>query len=203
MRLTVGACGCSQESGKPYYHNTKTGDITWVRPDELGGPIVDPEEAARQKAEAEKKLSKALKVKLEEAKMDDATRKKLKIAKAKLKDAQSQGLLDKWIECYDPSADGFYYYNQVSGETTWDKPKDYVMAADDEMMTSVVKIQCLFRAKMARRRAEGMVMKARNITQEKHSAALERMKKLNEEELEMKRCVPPALRFRRTCCAHV
>ena len=33
---------------------------------------------------------------------------------------------------------------------TWDKPDNYVMAADDEMMTAVIKIQCLYRAKVAR-----------------------------------------------------
>jgi hypothetical protein len=28
----------------------------------------------------------------------------------------------------------FYYFNKKTNETSWDKPKDYVMAADDRTM---------------------------------------------------------------------
>ena len=57
---------------------------------------------------------------------------------------------DFWVEVYDPSSDAFYYYSSTSGASTWDKPEEYIMAADDELMNAVIKIQCLFRARQAR-----------------------------------------------------
>jgi hypothetical protein len=58
------------------------------------------------------------------------------------------------VECYDPESHHFYYYGNISGNTTWDKPEHYVMAADDLLMASVIKIQCGFRGREARKLVE-------------------------------------------------
>ena len=47
----------------------------------------------------------------------------------------------RWVESYDPATDSFYYHDKASDETIWEKPEHYVMAADDEMMSAVIKIQ--------------------------------------------------------------
>lgn len=166
-------------TGKTYYYNKKTSEVTWVRPDELGGP----EEGATEEASGAD-LERVLKVKLQEARLGDSTRARLREHLAKQQAAREQGLVDVWVECYDPASDGFYYHNRQSNEVTWEKPAEYVMAADDDMMRAVVKIQCLFRAKMARRRAEAMVSHEGVYSNTAHADAVARMKRLNEEEQE-------------------
>ncbi len=48
------------------------------------------------------------------------------------------------------ASEEFYYYCHSTEETTWEKPANYKMAADDELMNAVIKIQCMFRAKKGR-----------------------------------------------------
>ena len=55
---------------------------------------------------------------------------------------------EHWVECYDPVTGCFYYYGNYSGQVMWEKPEHYVMAADDELMTAVVRIQLTFRTHM-------------------------------------------------------
>jgi hypothetical protein len=38
-----------------------------------------------------------------------------------------------WVESYDPGQHKFYYHNSLTGETSWHKPENYSMAADDEV----------------------------------------------------------------------
>jgi len=54
-----------------------------------------------------------------------------------------------WVEVYDPASDAFYYYNNDTGDQSWEKPEHYIMAADDFMMSAVIKIQCAYRTKVA------------------------------------------------------
>ena len=56
-----------------------------------------------------------------------------------------------WVESFDPDHHACYYYNHETGETTWEKPDFYVVAAEDDEMKAVIRIQCAYRAKLARR----------------------------------------------------
>ena len=51
---------------------------------------------------------------------------------------------------YDPTEEDFYYWHQTSGEVQWERPENYKLAADDAMMSSVIKIQSMYRAKHAK-----------------------------------------------------
>ena len=44
----------------------------------------------------------------------------------------------------------FLDWNQETQETSWVKPETYVMAADNELIRHVLKIQCVYRSKKAR-----------------------------------------------------
>jgi hypothetical protein len=67
-----------------------------------------------------------------------------------------------WIEVYDPTRQRFYYFDRDTEETTWTKPESYILAADDELMSAVIKIQSLFRMRMAKRRFKNTLIKGRN-----------------------------------------
>lgn len=130
-----------EASGGTYYYNQETGECQWEVPDDFQGFSAD-------KAPAEL-LQKILQSKLKLARMDSATRQKVKEAQAKMKELKSMKGCD-WVENYDPSAKQYYYYNTKTKETTWEKPEDYVMTALDDMVMAVVTIQCMYRGKIAR-----------------------------------------------------
>ena len=57
-----------------------------------------------------------------------------------------------WIEAYDPKVGSVYYHHPDKQEVRWDRPSFYVMADEDDQMRSVICIQCMYRAKIARQR---------------------------------------------------
>jgi hypothetical protein len=59
-----------------------------------------------------------------------------------------------WVEVYDPASESFYYWNQNTQDMSWEKPPNYILAADDELMVAVIKVQCLYRMRQARQYAE-------------------------------------------------
>eukprot|EP00948_MAST-09A_sp_MAST-9A-sp1_P003634 g3634.t1 len=62
--------------------------------------------------------------------------------------------INRWVECYDPDSGHYYYYNVDTHESVWDKPEEFVPGLEDDEINAVLKIQCMFRAKVARRKAE-------------------------------------------------
>jgi hypothetical protein len=152
----------TDEAGALYYYNSQTGECQWDRPKELDETWVaeePPEGLTEMLHSAMGKLSK-----------DEAQ----KLTKAKRVQKEKEAALaahvaaggSHWVEAYDPTSHGFYYYDNVTQETTWEKPAEYTMAADDEMMSAVIKIQCAWRKKYAKIR-----MKTRR-SQESHDDEL-------------------------------
>lgn len=56
-----------------------------------------------------------------------------------------------WVETFDPDHQASYYFNHETGELTWEKPEFYIVAAEDDEMKAVIRIQCMYRGKLARR----------------------------------------------------
>ena len=56
------------------------------------------------------------------------------------------------MEVYDPAKEDFYYYSNLTGAVQWDKPRQYVMAADDAVMSACIKLQTRYRARQVRKR---------------------------------------------------
>ena len=76
----------------------------------------------------------------------------------KAKKDQHDNQRHEWVECYDPAAEAFYYFNNFTKEHTWEKPDSYLMAADDDEMRAVICIQCAWRAKISRRKLGGKTL---------------------------------------------
>ena len=53
--------------------------------------------------------------------------------------ARNAPLPAPWSEHQDEGGNT-YYYNSATQEVVWDKPANYVMAADDELMMACIKI---------------------------------------------------------------
>jgi hypothetical protein len=57
------------------------------------------------------------------------------------------------VKEYDPQSGHYYYYNTEENRSTWEEPADFIEGGDSEEMKAVLRIQCSFRAKVARRKA--------------------------------------------------
>jgi hypothetical protein len=58
------------------------------------------------------------------------------------------------VKEYDPQSGHYYYYNTEENRSTWEEPADFIEGGDCEEMKAVLRIQCSFRAKVARRKAK-------------------------------------------------
>jgi ankyrin repeat protein len=140
----------ADEAGNAYYYNTKTHECQWEKPRDFDGK---PAAEGAMPAGLQSLMTKAFEGKLKLLDKDtqktlDAAAKKQKDAEA-ARDAKVQAGEEHWVECYDPQSEAYYYYGQYAGECVWEKPENYVMAADDETFRAVIKIQCLYRKKVA------------------------------------------------------
>jgi hypothetical protein len=123
---------CQDSEGNAYYYNAKTEEC-YYNPELDGISATCPSDL----------LSSVQKL------FEGKAKRAQKAAEAK-RDAGIAAGEEHWVECFDPATDRFYYYGNYSGQVMWEKPEHYVMAADDELMTAVVRIQSAFRARMAR-----------------------------------------------------
>lgn len=79
---------------------------------------------------------------------------------------------EHWVEMYDPTHDCFYYYGMFSGEMSWDRPESYVMKAEnDAVLRTIVKLQCAFRMKLARKRVFQMKVNAQRQRQQQAASS--------------------------------
>jgi hypothetical protein len=169
-----------------YFYCTWTHETTWDKPanyvmaadDELMSAAIKIQCAWRARV-ARMKVKFAMNGKLHV--LDKDTKKELYAHMRKQKGAHETMLADAaqygqghWVECFDPTSHKYYYHDTMTGETTWDKPANYVMAADDELMMAAIKIQCCWRARQARK--DAMV---RKVAEQSFSAADMRTKHLH------------------------
>ena len=57
-----------------------------------------------------------------------------------------------WVEVYDPEKEDYYFQDLISGRKNETQPKHYVMSCEVDVLISVIRVQCAWRCKMARRR---------------------------------------------------
>ena len=148
---------CDDGEGHTYYYNTATEECVWEKPEGFDGAAAGAGAGAGAGAAVDDamraKMQKAFQTKL--GKHDSAVQETLSAAKAEhaRREAEREAAVaagaEHWVEVYDPASDAFYYYGSYSHEVTWEKPAEYVMAADDELMSAVIKIQCAWRRRAA------------------------------------------------------
>ncbi|GLE04950.1 hypothetical protein PINS_up013931 [Pythium insidiosum] len=166
---------CTSATGECYYYDSTTGETTWDAPSGLALPSSTDATAAtsssRQSAlevsDDEHNNPKARhSLALVKRVMDGSLRRldphtQLQLEEARRRHRELEALRDEevsmgaehWIEMFDPTHDTFYYYGLHSGEMRWDRPDSYVMSFDrDDVLRMVVRLQCAFRMRLARRR---------------------------------------------------
>ena len=133
---------CDDGGGHTYYYNTGTEECVWEKP-------ADFEAHHGSTSDVDDELMSALRAKMQKAfagklnKHDGAHQESLSAAKAEhaereaTREAAVAAGAEHWVEVYDPGSETFYYYGSYSHEVTWEKPEEYVMAADDELMSAV------------------------------------------------------------------
>ena len=148
-------------SGYDYYVNIETGEVTWANQLRLMlftriNYVRKQPQKTRQVARDLKKNSAAITDLFKNDKQRQEFKKKLDRIKSEYySDVKDQDEDAKnWVEVYDSGAEDFYYWNKVTGDVQWTQPHDYILAADDQFLKIILKIQCVFRGKQGRIRAE-------------------------------------------------
>eukprot|EP00948_MAST-09A_sp_MAST-9A-sp1_P003113 g3113.t1 len=126
-----------EASGMEYYWNCVTGEVTWEKPIEL----MEGEE--KKEAMAKNMLSNFRADAVQKSVQDNISR------YLEENQAAAAGGVE-WVAVYDPNSEAMYYWNQVTQETVWTQPENFVEAADHGLMKAVLKIQAVYRAKKAR-----------------------------------------------------
>ena len=154
-------------SGLYYYYNSINGETSWDRPsvvvlaaDDFTMASIIRIQTMYRKRLAQKKFRDLFnkgKVKKKTKKTDEEllneAQVQIKVAAAKRDIAERlAGTTDRFVECYDPQADAFYYYNSSTQESTWEKPSTYIAACDDDMMSAVIRIQSVYRIRLAKKK---------------------------------------------------
>jgi hypothetical protein len=155
---------CRDNDGHVYYYNTHTEEVTWDKPSVFsdGDAVQSVEESGLDVSDlkahiaaAFEKFSSLLSPPKPQADKEETLAKveAAKAAHASLEAEREAAVAaggERWVEVYDPQSHAYYYHGTYSNEVTWDKPEDYVMAADDELMTAAIRIQCAWRSRSAR-----------------------------------------------------
>lgn len=103
---------------------------------------------------ARKKLQGTLTQKKKNVKAHEAAGKSISIVEKKIEDIKTVHNVH-WVEVFEPEQERYRFYDTVSGHSVYETPEHYIMLADDEdYLIAVIRIQCCFRCKLARKRAK-------------------------------------------------
>ena len=78
--------------------------------------------------------------------------KKKKKKEPAIKEENPDNAPKNWVEQYDPNSGKNYYYNTVTGISTYDKPPGFVPGGHDEESDAALKIQAQFRGNKSRKK---------------------------------------------------
>ncbi|TMW58666.1 hypothetical protein Poli38472_010225 [Pythium oligandrum] len=161
---------CVNEEGDVYYCNLTTGATTWEPPFPLAtvpaqhhGASLPHTQSSHEEVDGDQHQPS---LRLVKRALDGSLRRldphaQMQLEEARRRHRELEELRDDevlmggehWIEMYDPTHDGFYFYGINSGEMRWDRPDSYVMKVEnDDILRMVVRLQCAFRMKLARRK---------------------------------------------------
>ena len=113
------------DSGEYYYFNTRTKQAQWTKPIFLKGDDDIGKTPRKNVDKAAHRPKKARPIKKAEDMTDEEAAHKLqgmwRARQARL--AIKRMLRDVWMKVYDESSGGWYYFNKVTHESSWEKPK--------------------------------------------------------------------------------
>jgi hypothetical protein len=149
-----------EDSGKCYYYNTDTHDVQWEKPAEfLAGAKTDEELKDTLKKAFEGKL------RLKNKELEN----QVKTAQENAKRGQQAAVIESgevWVAVYDSEKDMYYYWESHTNVTTWEKPTHFIASADDETMSSVIKIQNVYRGRKARQKVRQVAVDSGQYNQD-------------------------------------
>jgi len=154
------------QRGTVYYYGSISGKVTWVQPasyvmaadDELMRAVLRIQCAWR--ARTARRILLRVTAQRKRAAVDADLAAKVQAARSRAAAEQAAAEaagVEHWVEAYDPERGCCYYRHSGSGQIVWDPPEQFIPAADDDLMCAVIRIQCIYRMRVAKRRAEAQV----------------------------------------------
>lgn len=131
-----------------FYLNPRTQEATWERPAGYVDTMAPEDDEGRGLLQEQAVDCSAPEVGDSQAEMAGAAVKIQSVYRGH--GARKQQRQRQWIEQFDPSTGQMYYHNVSTGESKWERPRDFVAGVRDAKSEGIVKIQSAFRGKQTR-----------------------------------------------------
>ena len=143
--------GYDPNTGLYYYWNSQTQVSQWEQPADFVDGGVNELMQAALKIQCAYRSRKARRVTDEQKRKNAEAFGVSPEAKAVAKDGKKGS---SWMQLFDSSSRKYYYYNTETGKYQWDKPEGFMDGHKDNMVMNVMKIQCMWRQRQARKKVE-------------------------------------------------